>query len=64
MKHLYGDYPHQWGRIKSVDQTPADYASSIERTKGTESLGDIAVRWAVLFGAVFVAVKLLMEKFA
>jgi hypothetical protein len=29
---LYGDYPHQWGRVKSIDQTPAQYACAVERT--------------------------------
>ena len=61
---LYGDYPHQWGRVKSIDQTPADYASAIERTGGHETRGDIAVRWAVCFGFVFVVVLLVMEAWA
>jgi hypothetical protein len=64
MKHLYGDYPHIWGRIKSIDQTPAEYANAIERTGGTETRGDIAVKWAVRFGLVFVLCLLAVEKFA
>ena len=47
MKHLYGDYPHQGGRIKSVDQTPADYASSIERTSS-----DYSPAWYVWMAAI------------
>ena len=61
---LYGDYPHAWGRVKSLDQTPADYASAIERTGGSETRGDLAVKWAVRFGFVFVVALLVLEKFA
>jgi len=63
MKQLYGDYPHQWGRIKNLDQSPADYASAIERTGGTETRGDIAVRWTLAFAVVFVVTMLLIERF-
>ena len=48
MKHLYGDYPHAWGRIKSIDQTPAEYASAIERTRST----DYSPAWYVWMAAI------------
>ena len=62
MNKLYGDYPHAWGRCKSVDQSPADYSCAIQRTGGTHTRGDIAVLWAVRFGFVAVIVILVMER--
>lgn len=35
MKPLFLDCPPAWTRTKSLDQTPADYASAIERVGGT-----------------------------
>ena len=64
MNRLYGDYPHQWGRVKSIDQTPADYASAIERTDGHETRGDLAVKWVVRFAAIFLLCGWAVEKFA
>jgi len=56
--------PQAWTRVRNVDQSPVDYACSIERTSGHETHGDIAVKWAVRFGFVFLAVLLAVEKFA
>jgi len=36
MKPLFLDCPPAWTRTKSLDQSPADYASAIERTRGTD----------------------------
>lgn len=54
--------PQAWTRTKNIDQSPAQYACSIERTSGHETHGDLAVKWAVLFGFVFLAVLLAVEK--
>ena len=62
MNRLYGDYPHAWGRVKSIDQTPADYAQAIERTDGHETRGDLAVKWVVRVGFVFVVCLLVIER--
>jgi hypothetical protein len=64
MKPLFLDCPPAWTRTKSLDQTPADYACSVQRTGGSETRGDLAVKWVVRFGFVFVACLLAMEKFA
>lgn len=58
------DSPQAWTRVKSMDQSPVDYACSLERTRGHQTRGDLAVKWAVLFGFVFVAALLAAEKFA
>ena len=44
---LYGDYPHAWGRIKNLDQTPAEYACSVERTST-----DYSPAWYVCMAAI------------
>jgi hypothetical protein len=56
--------PQAWTRVRNVDQSPVDYACSVERTTGHETRGDLAVKWAVRFGFVFLAVLLAVEKFA
>lgn len=56
--------PQAWTRTKNIDQSPAQYANAIERTSGHETHGDLAVKWAVRFGFVFLAVLLAVEKFA
>lgn len=56
--------PQAWTRTKNIDQSPAQYANAIERTSGHETRGDIAVKWAVRLGFVFLAVLLAVEKFA
>lgn len=56
--------PQAWTRVRHLDQTPADYACSVERTTGHETRGDLAVKWTVRFGFVFLAVLLAVEKFA
>ncbi len=56
--------PQAWTRTKNIDQSPAQYANAIERTSGHETHGDIAVKWAVRLGFVFLAVLLAVEKFA
>ena len=61
---LYGAYPHAWGRVKNLDQPPAEYACSVERTDGHETKGDLAVKWAVRFGFVFVLALLVLERLA
>ena len=48
MTRLYGDYPHAWGRVKSIDQTPAQYACSVERVGGT----DYSPRWYAVMAAI------------
>ena len=48
MKHLYGDYPHAWGRIKSIDQTPAEYACSVERTRALTTAPHGTSGWLLL----------------
>jgi len=64
MKPLFLDCPPAWTRTKSLDQSPVDYACSLERTRGHQTRGDLAVKWAVRFGFVFLAVLLAVEKFA
>ncbi len=56
--------PQAWTRVRHMDQSPVDYACAVERTSGHETHGDIAVKWAVRFGFVFLAVLLAVEKFA
>ena len=56
--------PQAWTRVRHMDQSPVDYACSVERTTGHETRGDLAVKWAVRFGFVFLAVLLAVEKFA
>ena len=56
--------PQAWTRVRNVDQSPVDYACAVERTSGHETHGDIAVKWAVRLGFVFLAVLLAVEKFA
>jgi hypothetical protein len=56
--------PQAWTRTKNIDQSPAQYACSIERTSGHETHGDIAVKWAVRFGFVFVVCLLVLERLA
>ena len=62
MKPLFLDCPPAWTRIKSLDQSPADYACSVERTKGDATWGDVAVAVTVTAGFVFLAVLLAVEK--
>ena len=35
MKPLFLDCPPAWTRTKSLDQSPADYACSVQRSGGT-----------------------------
>ena len=56
--------PQAWTRVRNVDQSPVDYACAVERTSGHETHGDIAVKWAVRLGFVFLAVLLAVAKFA
>jgi len=56
--------PQAWTRVRNVDQSPVDYACSIERTSGHETHGDIAVKWAVRFGFAFVVCLLVLERLA
>ena len=64
MSRLYGDYPQTFGRVKSVLDNPAQYACAVERTSGHETRGDLAVKWVVRVGFVFVVALLVVEKFA
>ena len=56
--------PQAWTRVRNVDQSPVDYACAVERTSGHETHGDIAVKWAVRFGFVFVVCLLVLERLA
>lgn len=54
---------HDTRFARSMGETPLrpDYASAIERTPGHQTRADLAVKWTVLFGLVFVACLLIME---
>ena len=48
MKPLFLDCPPAYTRTKSLDQTPADYACAIERTRST----DYSPSWYVWMAAI------------
>lgn len=54
---------HDTRFARRMVETPLrpDYASAIERTPGHLTRGDLAVKWTVLFGLVFVACLLVLE---
>jgi hypothetical protein len=54
---------HDTRFARQLGETPLrpDYASAIERTPGRQTRGDLAVKWTVLFGLMFVACLLVWE---